>query len=86
MRTFEATRLPSLWYNGLHMSTEMLEKRIDILEREISTLRAAVLSHAPKTFVKKLSRGLQAALQDAKAGRVSPPFRSVNALMKHLEK
>jgi len=67
------------------MITAMLEKRIGILERELSALRAAVLPQV-KIPVRKLSRGLQAALLDAKAGRVSGPFRSVNGLMKHLDK
>jgi len=68
------------------MTTAMLEKRINILEREISALRAAVLPHISKIPAKKLPRGLQVALQDVKAGRVSGPFRSVNTLMKHLGK
>lgn len=68
------------------MTTAILERRVSILEREIRSLRAVVLPTALKMPAKKLSRGLQAALRDVKAGRVSGPFRSVNALMKHLEK
>jgi hypothetical protein len=67
------------------MTTAMLEKRISVLEREIRTLRAVVLPRTSKA-APKFSRGLRVALIDAKAGRVSGPFRSATTLMKHLEK
>ncbi len=59
----------------------MLEKRVNMLEREVKTLRATVLRLAKPT---KLPANLRAALTDMKAGRTSGPFRSADALMKHL--
>jgi predicted transcriptional regulator len=67
------------------MTTAMLEKRINILEKEVRTLRAAVLPHAIKASTQKLPRGVQAGLRDIAAGRISGPFNTVEELIADLE-
>ena len=64
------------------MTTAMLERRVDALEKEVRVLRMVV---RPRIRTNTLSLGLREALRDVKEGRVYGPFRSIKALRKSLD-
>ncbi len=77
----------------MRMTTAALEKRVRALEAQMKVLKSAIRKAAPTPVrasvvkpvkAKKLSPGLQQALQEVAEGKLSGPFNTVEELMEHL--
>lgn len=68
------------------MTNAVLIKRLDALEREVRTIKSQLTKRTLESPTKKLPRGLQIALREAEAGKLSGPFNTVEDFMAHLNR